>query len=156
MYHLRYLRYFLAHKWRVFVLCWEFDVPLRGLLHDLSKLRPSEWFAHAKYFGRDPASRIDVCELDRAWHLHQHRNRHHWHWWLVWSDDGRYSPRYIPTRYRMEMLADWIARADSCEGLQQWWIKYGSKLPIEDRSADWLGNVIMRGGLKNEYFKGGA
>lgn len=143
MCHLRYLKIILAHKWKVFRLCLKFGIPWRGLIHDWTKFRPSEWFAHARFFGGKTEDQIDVKDLDRAWHLHQRRNRHHWHWWVAWSDDGTYQPRAIPDSYFFEMVADWIARAESLEALQKWWVSRSGKLPIEKHTKERLGSIIM-------------
>ena len=38
------------HRFKVFCLCCKAGEPLRGLLHDLSKYSPAEFFAGVKYF----------------------------------------------------------------------------------------------------------
>lgn len=105
---LAYLRYLLRHKWYVFVAGRRTGAPLwRLLVHDLSKLRPSEWGAYVeKFYGpsaekRKELRRTDLLVLgrsltasqeevdaafDRAWLLHQRRNAHHWQFWLLVDD----------------------------------------------------------------------
>lgn len=116
MKYFKYLQYVLRHKWFVFLECCKMGIPLSGMLHDLSKFRPSEWFPYAEFFygefswnrGSDvrPPQYIDDA-FDMAWLLHQHRNPHHWQFWIRNGDDGtvRIFPMSVP--YRKEMLADW-------------------------------------------------
>lgn len=106
--HLKYLKYVLRHKWFVFIECCKLGIPIRGILHDWSKFRPSEWFPYADYFYGDerpareiprgalagmgifPYTREEVEEaFDIAWNLHQKRNDHHWQFWLLTPDNPR-------------------------------------------------------------------
>ena len=63
--HLRYAGYLLRHKWYVFRACRQLGVPLwQALVHDWSKLRPSEWFPYVRFFYGLP--RVgDVVEVTR-------------------------------------------------------------------------------------------
>ena len=40
------------HRWIVFKLCLKAGLPWRGLVHDLSKYCPEEFFESSKYFVR--------------------------------------------------------------------------------------------------------
>lgn len=40
----------LKHKWVVFKLCCKAGIPWRGLVHDLSKFSPTEFWESAKYY----------------------------------------------------------------------------------------------------------
>ena len=55
--HLKYLSYVMRHKWFVFVECCKLGIPFRGLVHDLSKFSPSEWFPYANFFYRTENTR---------------------------------------------------------------------------------------------------
>lgn len=88
----------------MFVECCRLGIPLRGLLHDASKLKPSEWMPYANYFYGGPwpdwnqakhqcpgypygRTRQGVeSEFDVAWLHHQKRNKHHWQYWLLVKD----------------------------------------------------------------------
>ena len=59
MKHLKYLCYVLRHKWYVFIECCKLGIPVRGLVHDLSKFRPSEWFPYANFIHK-PKQRDDT------------------------------------------------------------------------------------------------
>lgn len=102
----KYLKYVLKHKWYVFVECCKLGIPLRGLLHDLSKLLPSEFFPYAHYFYGTwikesewhgdkrnyvpwKYTEMGVKEaFDLAWLKHQKRNKHHWQYWLLVMDSS--------------------------------------------------------------------
>jgi len=108
-------------------------VPWRGLTHDLSKFRPSEFLPFARYhYGPSllkdsPEAIARFQAFQRAWHWHIARNRHHWEHWVV-SRDGRsgtvaralgtYVIPGVPIGVEQpdmasvrEMLADWLAMA---------------------------------------------
>ena len=50
------------HKYLVFKLSLKAGIPLRGLLHDLSKYSPIEFFEGVKYYA-GKISPIKVCKL---------------------------------------------------------------------------------------------
>jgi len=114
--HWLYLKYVVRHKWFVFVECCRLGIPWRGLVHDLSKFRISEWFAYVNQFygewgyrysqerdggcGDELARQAETfAAFDKAWLLHQHRNPHHWQAWLLRED----SP---PATYRLTSFRD--------------------------------------------------
>jgi len=122
MHHWRYLKQTLRHKWHVFKWCWKFGIPVRGVLHDISKFRPSEWFGHANYFGREKRNIKSRVNLDRAWNLHLKRNKHHWQYWVAIPDEGPVCTIDMPMKFRLEMLADWLARSEhrDHQPLKEW------------------------------------
>lgn len=110
--HLQYLSYVLRHKWFVLVECWKMGLFWRGLVHDLSKFTPAEWFPYVRYFYGpkieigteqvfDPVAedftlvpKMDApksvkLNFDIAWLRHQKRNSHHWQFWLLTPDQPR-------------------------------------------------------------------
>ena len=119
--YLAYLRYVLRHKWFVMLACFEAKIFWRGIVHDLSKFRPSEWFPYANYFyNKDGSQRQHSDEtgyykpydtgdmaFDFAWLLHQKRNRHHWQWWILPEDNGGTKVMPMETVYVKEMVCDW-------------------------------------------------
>ena len=69
--YLKYFNYVIKHKWFVFLECWKAGIIWQGIVHDLSKLLPSEFFPYSIYFYGN--SKNDK-EFDNAWLLHQKRN----------------------------------------------------------------------------------
>ena len=158
MSHIRYLKYVLRHKWFVFVECVRLGIPIRGLMHDLSKFRPREWFPYVRYFyGEYPTqqethralvigvgfmkSEEDIArEFDVAWNHHQKRNDHHWQYWLVHYDDGGSNPLPMPDKCRREMLADWrgAGRALGKPDTKAWYIEQCDNMELHRDTRRWI------------------
>jgi len=153
--HLLYLRYVMRHKFWVLVGCARLArlLPIsealsliwRGLIHDTSKFRPSEWLPYAAFFyGDKPVhfpgdmkpSRTESTEFDRAWLFHLHRNRHHWQHWLLTMDDGTVEALDMPTQDYMEMLADWYGagRAQGHNDTPGWYRANKHKITLSPRT----------------------
>jgi len=132
--HLAYLKYVLRHKWYVFQECWRLRIPLRGIIHDLSKFGPSEWGPYVDYFYRDypPYGDVSVYQktyygdkwtkewaqerFDEAWLHHQHANPHHWQHWVLREDDGKTKCLRMPYKCMLEMVADWYGAGVAIKG----------------------------------------
>ena len=99
------------HKFKVFVLCIKAGIPWRGLVHDLSKYSPTEFFEGVKYYAGGNYSPITNCKRDLgyspAWLHHFGRNKHHYEYWY----DHR-APEKCPInpyKYVVEMICDSLA-----------------------------------------------
>lgn len=99
----------IRHKHRVFLNCAKCGILWRGIVHDLSKFNPVEFFESAKYFNghRSP---IALCRMDkgvsRAWLHHKGRNKHHIEYWL--DGDCEITP-LMPYKYAVECFCDKVA-----------------------------------------------
>ena len=144
MYLLKYLRYVLRHKWYVMLACFQHGLFWRGITHDLSKLRPSEFFPYARHFyGPNPQKRdstgyykpTDTGDkaFDFAWLLHQKRNRHHWQWWILPEDEGGVKVMEMGKNDWLEMMCDWIGAGRAISGrkiVKPWWDANRHKMQI--------------------------
>ena len=69
------------HRFKVFSLCCKAGIPIRGILHDLSKYSPEEFIESARYFGEGKFSPIRTCKQTKgysnAWIHHKNHNKHH-------------------------------------------------------------------------------
>lgn len=122
MKYVKYLKYVLRHKWYVMIECFRFGLIWRGIMHDMSKLRPSEFIPYANFFygnGNDIRSRRDKSgyykptdtgdkEFDFAWLFHQKRNSHHWQWWVLPEDGGGLKVLEMSDVAILEMVCDWL------------------------------------------------
>ena len=112
--HFKYLAYVLCHKYYVMKACFHAKLYWRGLVHDLSKLLPSEWFPYVNHFhgpwAEEYMSDDDSIDppFDFAWLQHQKRNDHHWQYWILREDDGKTKVFPMPPDARMEMACDWL------------------------------------------------
>lgn len=120
--HLAYLKYVLRHKWYVFIACCKLGQVWRGIMHDMSKFLPDEWFAYANYFynsngsPRTKDSPESSAAFQLAWLKHQHRNPHHWQHWVLREDSGLTLVLPMPLKYVKEMVADWRGAGKAING----------------------------------------
>lgn len=158
--HWQYLKYVLRHKWFVFVWCCRYGIPLAGIVHDLSKFHPREWFPYVdKFYGgpwreENPAgikymlSEPDMYtqpwvnrRFDEAWNHHQKRNPHHWQYWVLREDSGDTKCLAMPHRYRLEMLADWRGAGMAINGKDDttnWYLKNRKKMLLHPSTRAWV------------------
>ncbi len=117
------IKHFLTiskHRNAVMRHCFKAGIPIRGLLHDLSKYSPSEFFAGVKYFQgtRSPNERErELFGYSKAWMHHKGRNRHHFEYWNdVNPKSKRYEPVKMPIKYLKEMFCDRVAASKIYQG----------------------------------------
>lgn len=69
------------HKHYVRQYCWKLGLYKQGILHDISKFSPIEFWESVKYY-QGNRSPIDACKEDKgysmAWLHHKGRNPHHY------------------------------------------------------------------------------
>lgn len=108
--YMQYLKYVLKHKKEVFRQCVKRKMFWHAITHDLSKFRPSEFFAYAeKFYGRKPNPKkmtsVVEAKFEAAWLHHKNRNKHHWNYWV----DGHGKPIPMPRKYVKQLICDWEA-----------------------------------------------
>ena len=126
------------HKILVMKGCFQVGLYRQGLMHDLSKYSPIEFWTGAYYYqgNRSPnAAEKEKKGYSAAWLHHKGRNRHHYEYWIDADPFGR-RPAYgikMPLRYAVEMFIDRIAASKVYQGE-----KYtdGSALAYYERTKD--------------------
>jgi hypothetical protein len=94
---LRFLAYWVRHKWHVAVAGRRLRLPYwRLLIHDWSKLTPKEFWPNVRHH----AGLATKTEIATMREMHWRRNDHHWQHW-----NGAEMPE-VAVR---EMVADWIS-----------------------------------------------
>jgi hypothetical protein len=170
--YLKYLRYLLRHKWYVMIECFKYGLIWRGLVHDLSKFLPSEFFSYANYFygsfpplkcfhgdNRNWALETGLYEekiteeFNYAWNLHQKRNKHHWQYWVCIQDSDK--PKIfsvgMPRKYLIEMLCDWRGAGRAINGKDdtaEWYKKNKKNMILRESNFNWIEKELKI--LKNE------
>ena len=100
--------------------CVKAGIPLRGLLHDLSKYMPSEFIPGVKYYQgtRSPnEGEREAYGFSYAWMHHKGRNRHHFEYWTDYDPKTRLmSPVKMPLKYVKEMFCDRVAASKIYNG----------------------------------------
>ena len=106
------------HRFKVFILCCKAGYPIIGLLHDLSKYSPSEFFEGVKYYTDGKKSPImnakKINGYSKAWLHHKGRNKHHSEYWFDYA--APFKTPIIPFKYCVEMICDRIAAAKTYQG----------------------------------------
>ena len=134
-----YMKYLFWHRWYVFLECAKRGLFWRGLVHDLSKFRPSEFWPYMRFYYNQRVGKArtrEDCEaFDRAWLCHIHKNAHHWQHHLLHEDEGKMKVMPMPYKYRVEMVCDWIG-AGRAQGygndVLPWYRKHRNKMKLHE------------------------
>ena len=142
--YFKYLSFLVRHKWYVFIECWKEGIWWRGVTHDLSKLRPSEFFPYAEHF----YGTKDNSDIDFAWLLHQKRNKHHWQWWLLTEDEGETKALSMADEYMKEMFCDWKGAGKVVDELdiKKWYIKNKNNMCLHPTIRLYVEYKLFEGG----------
>lgn len=108
------------HRHMVIRHCFKAGIPIRGLLHDLSKYSPTEFIPGAKYYTgiKSPnEGERDEYGYSRAWLHHKGRNRHHFEYWNDYNKiEKRVIPVKMPLKFAVEMFCDRVAASKIYQG----------------------------------------
>ncbi|MBQ6625806.1 MAG: catalase [Ruminococcus sp.] len=109
------------HRHAVIRHCKKAGIFWQGLLHDLSKYSPTEFFQGAKYYQgtRSPNDKArEELGYSKAWMHHMGRNRHHFEYWRDYSPihKGYMMPVKMPLNYVVEMFCDRVAASKIYQG----------------------------------------
>ena len=100
------------HKHHVFINCCKCGIPLRGVLHDLSKFSPTEFIKSSKYYVgvSSPVyeQRKDNDLVSTIALHHTGRNKHHWEYWVDFHR-GNLIISMFPYKFAVEYFCDMIA-----------------------------------------------
>lgn len=99
------------HRRTVRKLCFKCGLIRQGLVHDLSKFSPAEFWAGVKYYqgNRSPqAKEREVIGYSAAWLHHKGKNKHHFEYWTDYIN-GEKVYIEMPAKYLAEMICDRIA-----------------------------------------------
>ena len=162
------------HRFKVFILCCKVGIPIQGLLHDISKYTPVEFFETARYFGEGKYSPIKTCKEVKgyamAWIHHKNHNKHHYEYWYDY-----YSPvesPIMPFKYFLELVCDSLAAGMTYQGKEwtkEYQLSYWKKAKkyarihprmeklldrvYEDISVEGIEKVLKRKRLKKLYLE---
>ena len=103
-----------SHKLLVMRYCFACGLYRQGLLHDLSKYSPTEFWPGCRYF-QGNRSPNEIERMDKgyssAWLHHKGRNKHHLEYWIDYTAEGDHAMggMKMPLNYVCEMLCDRVA-----------------------------------------------
>jgi hypothetical protein len=152
------------HKYLVAKGCFGVGLYKQGLLHDLSKYSPAEFWVGVKYFqgDRSPnnAEREDIG-YSSAWLHHKGRNKHHYEYWIDYNSRAKAEdimvPVPMPKKYIAEMVMDRIAASKVYMGKNytdasplQYYYKGTDKAPIHEETRKVLVDILTMLAEKGE------
>jgi len=101
------------HRHQVIRHCYKAGILWQGLLHDLSKYSPKEFFVGAKYYQGDRSpneAEREAYGYSKAWMHHKGRNLHHFEYWTDYDPKTKQlQPVEMPLKYVKEMFCDRVA-----------------------------------------------
>jgi hypothetical protein len=108
--HLKTITY---HKYMVAKMCFRVGLYKQGLLHDMSKYMPTEFWNGVRYYANGTQSpnnlEREAKGYSNAWLHHKGRNKHHFEYWLDYDTDRTTKHLVgskIPKKYMIEMFCD--------------------------------------------------
>lgn len=114
---IKHLHVVNRHRFKVFLFCCKVGIPFQGLIHDLSKYSPTEFFESVRYFQGD-RSPIKKCKevngYSKAWLHHKGRNKHHYEYWYDYN--APLETPMMPFKYYLEMICDTMAAGKTYQG----------------------------------------
>lgn len=154
-YFIKMLKHFwkiCVHKYWVYKYCKLAGITWRGIVHDLSKFSPIEFFESVKYY-QGTSSPIDAAKRENgysmAWQHHKGRNKHHHEYWTDNYDSGT-TPIEMPRKYMIEMFCDYIGAARAYMGKNfnwyselQWWEKKRQNAMIHPNTKAQLNDLFL-------------
>lgn len=118
---IRHLHTVNHHRYLVMKHCFRVGLYQQGLLHDLSKYSPAEFWTGVKYYQGDRSPNDEERRqkgYTAAWLHHKGRNRHHLEYWIDYSQEGNHAMAgmRMPNRYVVEMFCDRMAASKTYRG----------------------------------------
>ena len=100
------------HRKMVRKLCFKCGLYWQGLIHDLSKYSPVEFWNGVKFYTGTKSPHIGEREkygYSKAWLHHKGCNKHHAEYWQDIGRDGSTHAIDMPKKYFLEMICDRVA-----------------------------------------------
>lgn len=159
-----HLKTVLTHKRWVFYYASRLGYTWRGLVHDLSKFSPTEFFESVRYWTgkRSPINTAkETVGISYAWLHHRGRNKHHYEYWID-VVGGKEKLHKIPFKYVVEMVCDWLGACRAYEGNAEdifvreykWWEKNSRVAKIHNETKQLIHKILWNLVQYQEYTGG--
>lgn len=124
---LKHLQTITHHRNLVMSKCFKCGLYKQGLLHDLSKYTPQEFYVCKYWTGtKSPISKDkELHGYSKAWLHHKGHNPHHLEYWLDNSKSGTIAYK-MPPNYFAELICDRISASQNYLGE-----KYNDSEPLK-------------------------
>jgi uncharacterized protein YbgA (DUF1722 family) len=115
----KHLKTIMIHKWHVYQACAKCGLHWRGIVHDLSKLSPTEFLELGKYY-KEGTSPVNISRakngVSKAWLHHMGHNQHHWQYWVDFLPDlNRGVAMPMDDEAIIELICDWVGAGKAYE-----------------------------------------
>ena len=148
---IKHLLTIFKHKYYVLKYCNMCGLYYQGIMHDMSKFSPVEFFDNIKYYveGDSPVNESKrIKGYSIAWQHHKGRNPHHYEYWIDNLDKGG-EPIKMPFKYALEMICDYLGAGQAynkekftIESEIRWWEEKRDKSKIHPNTK-WLINYLF-------------
>lgn len=142
------------HKYYVGKYCFMAGIPIRGILHDMSKFSPTEFIESVKYY-QGTRSPIDACKeangYSKAWLHHKGRNKHHYEYYFDNLDKGGIQLK-MPFKDACELVCDYLGAGQAYmnknftfEAEYKWWENKISKpIAMHEHTKTFVDHVLFQ------------
>ena len=144
MHPIQHFKTVYEHRKLVREHCFKLGLYRQGIMHDLSKYSPVEFWRGAKYYqgNRSPNNKErEVTGRSMAWLHHKGRNKHHCEYWIDYDLNREHDPPLcgmkMPKRYVVEMALDRIAASQIYKGEE-----YDDSCPLEYLHKGYAANLM--------------
>ena len=145
----KHLHLITKHRRMVFKYCCKCGLFWQGLVHDLSKYSPIEFFESVKYY-TGTHSPITECKRQTGHSLaaihHNNKNKHHFEYWHDPSVEIQIN---MPFKYAVECVCDKLAASKGYnpkdwtpDKLLSHWLKYGTLAKTNDNMKNFFTQVF--------------
>lgn len=143
----------MKHKHWVFFYMRKLGYPVRGILHDMSKFSPEEFFESVRFWNGEKSPILGAKAsqgISYAWQHHKGRNKHHYEYWVDNLDDGGLA-RKMPFKYVIELVCDWLAAGKSYAGYNgenifsketEWWYEKRKTAKIHPETSKLITKIL--------------
>lgn len=147
----KHLKVILCHKFYVAYYCFCCGLYWQGIIHDLSKFSPTEFFESVQFFQGDCspiAACIKIKGYSEAWFHHRGRNKHHWEHWIDSFEEGMI-PKKMPFKYALEMVCDFLGaghaymRKDfTIDKEYEWWVRKRKRVVMHEDTFNFVDTMF--------------
>ncbi len=154
----------LFHKYNVMKNCFACGLYYQGIVHDLSKFSPIEFWPGVKYYqgNRSPNNaQREACGVSTSWLHHKGRNKHHYEYWIDYAGAESAGMRgfKMPKKYIVEMFCDRVAasKAYNRENYKdsdslEYYLKGRGSYMIEEKTDELLYKLLVMLAEKGEEY----
>ena len=132
--------------------CFKIGLYKQGILHDLSKYSPSEFWVGVKYYQGTQSpnnAEREALGYSSAWLHHKGRNKHHPEYW--YDPMSRNPMPVIPYKYIVEMICDNLAAGIVYNGKRwrndtqlKYWNSRKDNMPLNEKNKSMVTEVFTQ------------